>query len=733
MLITRIDDTTINGANDPIRLQFKGNRAAPKPLTMGTSLRQRSGNTPVREAASFGAIEQEVSITKNQRHSMSMADFNLLVYELFAPGPQVRTIEGTKEPESDLDGITLTNQVVITSFGEIRFSEWKATLLFLDPYWSEKMMPAVATTSPIEVGGSAFTKPLIALSAGDTVTRQHVTFTDRTGHGVQSLMVSVEPVETHSEENYLIVCRGVPQAFALVDGRLFFRVSIKATEPTHVDIWMGASINGGTRAGSLETFGMALDAAIAGWEYQVDITEATTSGLAPSLAWVPAVTGDHSDRRRYSFGVNNGRIELVEQGFGSDRASYANDADGYTLVTGVEADRITGLSFTVTAGYQKSEQEAAQDNNGNPVMRVAIRNLGGRVGQYNTEFTIGLTTIPQWRSYTNRRSEPIVSEPLTGGDAEYIGEQVTTTTVWANPAGVDSLQEVLHLLELPYTQQEPGVFDITFPNAPPEVSPISMRVSPRDTTTTVSGPSRYQFPSGDGMAEVVRSISSTYHNFTQPDALIFESYWINPATGNRIGEDPETAGLLPHAVQGQIRVSVVYWLRDRPDPITAWTDVVTGSFPSGTTVNYSNLTVETPGAVQIAIRLEPVAESERFADWGTLAVTGAPTIELDTDKTPQIISSAGINALHVNGWIQNDRTGERITLQDVLVDDPGLYLDMATGAFEPIGGVGPRQGSIYVSSGAELLRLLPGANVWSVGGDIEAGDVEWHYVNRWAV
>lgn len=724
MLITRIDDTTINGANDPIRLQFKGNRAAPKPLTMGTSLRQRSGNTPVREAASFGAIEQEVSITKNQRHSMSMADFNLLVYELFAPGPQVRTIEGTKEPESDLDGITLTNQVVITSFGEVTFSEWKATLLFLDPYWSEKMTPAVATTSPIEVGGSAFTKPLIALSAGDTVTRQHVTFTDRTGHGVQSLMVSVEPVETHSEENYLIVCRGVPQAFALVDGRLFFRVSIKATEPTHVDIWMGASINGGTRAGSLETFGMALDAAIAGWEYQVDITEATTSGLAPSLAWVPAVTGDHSDRRRYSFGVNNGRIELVEQGFGSDRASYANDADGYTLVTGVEADRITGLSFTVTAGYQKSEQEAAQDNNGNPVMRVAMRNLGGGVGQTGFEFGIGITTIPQYRSYSQRSSSPAFN-----GSGDYLGERTYQSTVWVNPAGVGSLPAVLRRLGLPYQQQEPGVYDITFPNAPPEVQPITMRATPLDTSWSLSSPIEQDFGNGP----IQRTISSSGQSFTQPPVIIFESFWINPATGNRIGEDPETAGLLPHAVQGQIRVSVVYWLRDRPDPITAWSDVVTGSFPNGTTVNYSNLTVETPGAVQIAIRLEPVAESERFADWGTLEVTGVPTIELDTDKTPQIISSAGINALHVNGWIQNDRTGERITLQDVLVDDPGLYLDMATGAFEPIGGVGPRQGSIYVSSGAELLRLLPGANAWSVGGDIEAVDVEWHYVNRWVV
>ncbi len=725
MLITKVDNETINGASDPVKLQYRGNRAAPKPLTMGTSLRQRSGNTPVREAATYGAVEQEVSITKNPKHAMSMAEFNLLVYEMFAPRSEPVELEGTKEPDTDLEGIILTNRAVITSFGEVSFSEWKATLLFLDPYWSEKATPTVATASPIAVGGSAFTRPLIELTAGETCTRQHLTFTDRTGHGVQSLMVSVTPVEAHDEEHYLIVCRGVPQAFALVGGRLYFRVSIKSTAPTHVDIWMGDSINGGSRAGSLETFGMTLSDAIAGWEYEVDITEATTSGLAPSLAWVPAVTGDHSDRRRYSFGVDDDRIMLVEQGYGSERASYANDADGYTLVTGVEADRITGLSFSVTAGYQKSVQEAAHDVNGNPVMRVAMRNLGGGVGEWSQEFGIGITTMPQWRSYTWRRSEMKFGH-LTG---DYLGETVTTGTAWVNPAGSSSLPDVLTRLGLPFTQHEPGIFDVTFPNAPPEASPITMRVSPRDFTTTSSSPGEY--PHGSDV--IVRTSSGSSHTFTQPPVIIFESYWINPETGNRIGEDPETAGLLPHAVQGQIRVSVVYWLRDRPDPITAWSDVVTGGFPDGTTVAYSNLTVETPGAVQIAIRLEPVADSDRFADWGTLEVTGAPTIELDTDNTPEIISSAGLDALHVNGWIQNNRTTERLTFEDVIVDAPGLNLDMATGAFDPIGGIGPRYGRIFISSGSELLRLLPGNNAWSVGGDIEPEDVEWSYVNRWAV
>src|SRR5690606_26497524 len=141
--------------------------------------------------------------------------------------------------------------------------------------------------------------PTLTFTGGDAVTRQRVTYTDRTGHGVSAYMVSVAPEEDElSEENYVIYANGLQIPFVFDSGRLYFRIDCPPPpERTFVDVYQGASIANTVTAGRLDPAGTTLNAALGSGTVEADTAAAISNPLAPSLAWHPGVTYPHEQRR----------------------------------------------------------------------------------------------------------------------------------------------------------------------------------------------------------------------------------------------------------------------------------------------------------------------------------------------------------------------------------------------------------------------------------------------------
>lgn len=732
MQITSIDSSAVNTDTSDIVLTFKERTRAPaQPLRLSTSLRSRAGLPPAREGATFDALRQDFLVAKRRGSSLSKAEFNRLVYSLFAPSNRERVLSGIHDDYP----VALTNRAVITSFGEVDFAEWQGTFEFADPIWREVELQE-SGANPLEVGGTYATWPVIDLPTGDECTRQHLTVWDRTGHGVGSLLIAVTPAEDWPEDNYMIHFEGTPQFFAKVDGRLQFRIGVQAdTLPSFIDIHMGEHIDGSQYAGRLERFGITVDADIPNWRYSVSTETVRDNGLAPALAWQAAVTGDPPPRRRYSFGMVDEWIHLRDDNVAEDEQGLGNDVDGLTILTGVEADRITDLSLEVRTGHQPAQSGSSGSGLRRRVMRCTLK-IDANLGEHYAQWSLGPVTFP--RTYSEQRTSRSVSQDgPTLQDSSQQPYRVTTntSTAWYRIYSVAQFVAAVrrYFPSINITQGAEGVFFLDFGEVDHDIQLMGMSVHPvvRNSTTQV------QRDVSDTLTGVRRSAAASWSSSSMRGGdvpgIFWESVWVDPTTLRPFEEDPATANLLPYAIHGQARISVVYWRRDSPHPIPAWSQVVTsGNGPR--TTHFNNLSIETPGAVQIAVRLEPVAARHAYANWGQFRVTSIPTIHLNEDRVPDLEISEAIDSRMLHGSLVNLTTLQALRLEHVLVDAPGLRINTGTGAITPISGIGEPHGKIASSAGSTMLYLDHATdNEWSVTGNLDAEDITWSWNRRVAL
>lgn len=716
MEITHIDSYPVNdseGAIVEVLMRRIGNA---QPLTLATRTRERVDMTPAYESGNYQVTEQVFDVHPLAASELTEEAFSELVYGVFLPSSTVRVLTAT------INGDTYTTRARVTSFGWSNFFAWQGTFQFVDPFWYATTPTVVSDfTEPIEVSGNVPALPTLEVTGGDVVTRQRVTYTDRTGHGVSAYLVSVAPdVDDLDEANYVIYANGLQIPFTFDTGRLYFRIDCPPPpDHTFVDIYQGASINNTVTAGRMDAAGTTLNAALSSGTVEADTDAAISNPLAPSLAWHPSITYRHQQRRNYVYGLDGTDIVLVDSDVDSDAPSLSDDVDSYVIVTGSEAERIRNLSLSVTAGYQPSFNEAAGANG--DVRRMRIR-MGGfdSFGADGPELAyvqwiFGELTYPpvgyierldstyQGIGLLDSQRGPFMfpeelpkPQDFASYTAEYLGVEVT-----GGGAGV-------YYIDFP-TSAYGGIDDIPL---------IQMRTAiagTADATATVedASPSGY-FLDVDPPAEPL----DPFH--------LFQSDWVDPVTNEPIEDNPDTAGLLPDPLKGQTRAVVKYRTRDSEHWITAWSRTVTGTSPDGRTIAYSNQSIDTPGAVEIAIGLEPVASRAGFVDWGSLEITSVPIIDLVAANMPNGVVSSPITAQRISRTIRNLTTGARIQLTDYL-SDAGVEIDTALLTIQGVGGVGPTYGQLANNRGAAMFQLVPGEN------DIEADDVEISYTERLAI
>lgn len=710
MQFTHIDSQTLNNSEGIVFRSGGGNRGA---FQINTSTRNRAGLPPAVDGYVQTTRTATYRIWAAADYSGSRNQFDELVKRVFYPALGLRTFTATR------GGVTYTTQGYVRTLRDMSNATgviWEVDLELPTGLWEASTPVVVSTfTDPVEVDGNVPALPLISVSGGDSVTRQRVTITDRTGHGVSAYMVTVAPaVDDLEEANYVIYANGLQVPFSLEGGRLYFRVDCPPPpERTYVDIYQGAAINNTTTAGRLDPAGLTLAASLASGTVEADTGAAISNPLAPSLAWHPSITYRHESRRPYVYGLDGSEIVMIESDVARDVVGLADDVDSYVIVTGVEAERIRNLNLTIQAGYQPSQQEASggPSGEGKAVMRVIIKEfvqLGSWVTPsgttnwsliqaeppstpYHASWTLGLTTFPILET-----SSRTFSVTLPSGGAYEI-----TYPTWSNNASIhDFAAVVVRHLNIPVTTGDPGVYYLWFDQPPPEMPLMSMNLqgfSGVATQTTESGG------------------STSYPLTGRVPVVVFESMWVDPVTLEPLDSNPETSDLLPDPIRGMARAVVKYRTRDSEHWITAWSREVVGSGPSGTLVSLSGLNIATPGAVEIAIGLEPVAARASNADWGRLAITSVPTIDLVSNRTPSTVISSAISAQQLNETIRNLTTGARVQLLNYLCDG-GLEIDTANLQIRGAGGVGPVYGDLRVNRGASMLELRPGPN------NIEATD-----------
>ncbi len=673
MQFTHIDSQMLNGAEGIVFRHGGGSRGA---LQINTSTRNRAGLSPAVDSYTQTSRTTVYRCWAAAEYAGTPDQFNELVMRTFYPPLGKRTLRGTR-------GSTVyTTEIYVRSIQDVRGAEgvvYEISVEMPTGIW-EAQAPVVVDsfTDPVTVTGNVPALPVINVTGGDVVIRQRITYTDRTGNGVSAYMVSVMPAEDGLEDHqYVIYANGLQIPFRLDSGRLYFRVDCPPPpDRTFVDIYQGAAINNQVTAGRMNPAGLTLNSVLSAGTVEADTDAAISNPLAPSLAWHPSITHRHESRRPYVYGLDGHDIVLVESDVARDRPGLADDVDSYVIVTGSEAERIRNLNLTIEAGYQPSIQEAATaatgPNAGRRVQRIIIKQWEMTGEMYGPGFP--------WEV------EQMYSLDIVFGAETYRLRRVVTSGSHTSYFPLPS-SWVVHFIQNIFTNASistgpPGWFYIWFDEEAVEIPLVEAKLE------AFTG-------EGDDLNEAPPWVS--------------ESTWVDPVTLEPLDSNPETSDLLPDPIRGQARAVVKYRTRDSEHWITAWSREVTGSGPSGTSVSLSGLNIATPGAVQIAIGLEPVSRQFSNADWGRLRITSTPTVDLVSNRMPSAVISAPIEAMQINETIRNLTTGARLQLRDYLADN-GLEVDVANLQIRGAGGIGPTVGQLLTNQGARMFDLLPGPN-----------------------
>lgn len=735
--IVRIDDYDLNTSGGvQIWQNIEGQSDG---ITLNTNLRQRNRSHPALEGVSYNPRNQSFLVRQHDDGSLSQDDFNLLVQSLFLPDGRDRTIVVEVHPETTVGedvvpAIEAYNVAMITSFRRNSANEWSGTFQFRDPIWNYMELSSVEGDEVI-VDGDLASRPKLKIVAGVPVTRTRYTVADNTGHSIRAYPIRIVPSETLSEENYRVFVNNLEVPFRYTGGALYLRVAAGVRpKNTYVDVYSGSSINNTVYAGKMNPAGMTLNSGIATGSIEVSTDDSSGNPLAPSLAWHPSISVRHPSRRDYSYGIEDGTIKIISNDIAEDLNSLENDVDSFVMSTGSEINSISGLGVQVHAGYQRGRNDNQASGSDRQTMRIGLRVL--RPGSaHHAEVTLGVGPI--WRALSR----------VVNGDDGFMVTESTLWTAWTSVGGIGSLLSSIAASSggaMTVSGTLPGVMYLDFNFAFPSVSPIGLSFSPRDAITKRysknepadtdawggSPPPPPARAMGTREATTRGVVSSEVYDYGLSPVAIFEAEMVDPVTREPFDSDPDTSNLAEDPIRGRARVVVKYRRRGDPRWITAWSRTVTGVSGSGITTTYSGVSVNTPGAVEVAIGLEPVGVRQTVRDWGELEVTAAPTIHMDTSRMPDIIPATPVDALMLNGSITNTRNGRWISFHDFLCDDNGVEVN--TGAdnqvIRGIGGVGVVNGEIR-GNGRDIPFLIePGTNDYAVSGDLETADLietEW--------
>lgn len=712
--IVQIDDTPLNTAGGiQIWQNIEGQSDG---VSVSTSLRTRARDHAALESVSYNPRNQSFLLRQDDAGVMSFDDFNYMVQALFLPSHRERTI--TVQVDT---GVQAYNTALVTSFRRNSVNEWEGVFQFRDPIWKYSVESS-ETLLTVTTDGDLPVRPKVKIIAGQAITRQRFMVSDNTGHSIRAYPIRFVPSAVLAENNYRVFANNVEIPFNLVGGALFFRVSAPVRpKNTRVDVYHGASINNTIYAGQMNAAGMTLDSGVATGTVTVTTEDASANPLAPNLAWHPSISVRHPTRRDYSFGIEDGQIKLISNDTAEDLNALENDADSFVIVSSTEIDSISNLNLVVSAGYQPGTGGDANESSSNrQMMRVMMKTLRGG-SKHHATWTLGVGPLTRTYNFTH-----------TSESSSYVYER----TVWSTFAEIGQFDAQLRSLSGVTVTGGNGTWYLDFPFKDPKVPLMTMSLQPRDILKTktkkdVDPPEGNSWPDlpparpsrGIGTREASYRGTREYeiHDVGKVPVVIFQADWVDPETKRPFKDDEDNSNLTEDPIRGRTRVVIKYRRRGDPRWITAWSRTVTGTAPSGRTTSFSGISADTPGAVEIAIGLEPVGARQTLVDWGTLEVASVPTLSMDVAKMPSITTTTPVNALHLNGTLHNTRNDKWVRFTDFLSDDNGVEIDIAADhpVIQGVDGVGVVNGVIE-ANGREIPFILePGINTYSVSDDLE--------------
>lgn len=738
MHIIGIDSYTLNGAEGIVCRYGGGTRGS---FVINTEVRERAGLGPAVDSYTQGVRSQTLQLWRARGSAMDEYEFDELVNGIFWPALGARTLYAER------DGVQYSTEAYVTALQDVEGAQgviWEIEIDLPSGLWHASAVTVVSDVAlPVAVAGNVPALPTLTFTGGDTITRQRVTFTDRTGHGVSAYLVSVTPAVTPlAADSYVIFANGLQVPFMLNADKLYFRIDCPpAPDHTFVDIYQGAVLVNTVTANRLDSAGTSLDASVQYGAISSDPAAAISNPLAPSLAWHPGVTYPHEDRRPYVYGLDGSELVLIDSDVVDEHAALPDDVDSYVIVTGSEAERIRNLSLSVTAGYQKSIDEENTQGTGTRRMRVRIAKYEG-IGAINDE-----EYYVRWQfgntMYPNPKATRVANDGSPYGSGSPVawasGDTVWTRWRWTE---VGHVEDFAHWTEsatqATVTNGSEGVFYVDFPEESfngIDIPLISMSMFGRPRSVPVSAlPDIFgvePFPDSGviGQEDVLyegREVPTDEGYGVPMPAHLFQADWVSPVTNEPMEDNDNAIGILPDPLRGQAKAVVKYKTRDTEHWITAWSQTVSGVYPSGTSVSLTGLSIATPNAVEIAIGLEPVAKRAGVVDWARLEVTSVPIIDLQQDKMPASVKSAAIPAKYLNATARNLRTGAVFSLVDYFADG-GVVVDTETLEIYGYDGIGPVYGVPQTNKGAALFHLMPGDN------DVEGDNLEIQFRERLAV
>lgn len=735
IFVTQIDSQSLN-STEGIVLHIERNTSAGDYVAT-TTKRNRNKLTPVVTNEVFESRVRTIHISPNPAiidtgDPNEIEDFNSTLHNIFMPWQGRRTLYGI-----DHNGETYTAPIYVKRFGRRGPHEWAAEFEFITGVWKSETLNT-ETTSPITVSGNVFAQPILTIEGATAISRNRVTITDRTGHGVMGLIIGFAHASPASDT--IVYMNGVSIPFAVSDGRIYFRIAAPPSGSTFIDVFYGSAINNTTTANELDTAGITLNAAlVSSAAYTTDPSNPFSKALSSALTWVPGIVTRHPRNRAYTFGFDEeNRIRLVDRSATGEQVNLPDDADAYILTSPVEIQSISGLSFDVTSQYISGRNDDAGEDV-ERVMRVTISTIDGSKmvdapklpsnshvrdvisGSPSTfpaarneylfyaQFTFGDITFPYTWSF-DTRDQPWNSLMLW---SEYLGAYYEGSgvlgggagTVWRNdylPWEIDVLAQ--QFIGCTVTTGEEGVWYLHFPAGSfrdvEDLPLLSMSLHPKG--------GEWDFPNNDEGQDDIRIYIEG--DTSLDNVLLFESVWVDPDTLEPLDRADPDAPANDESLSGTATAFVAKRTRDSED----WTIVWSETF-SATDEDFSDTLTPTGltglNAVQVAVGLRPASTHPRTIDAGTLSITTNPIITLNTAKTPTIAQNAGLDAQFINGVFTNETTNQWIRFENVVGGADGLVIDMEN--LTIAANTGPFYGKITNNDGTRIINLEVGNNVWS--------------------
>ena len=679
-------------------------------IAVNPRLRERSMNPSQLDNVTYSPRNQPFTVRQGEQGTLSNDDFNAYVQSVFLPDGIEREIVVELEPE-----VEAVNHVLVTSFRRDSATQWSGTFQYRDPIWLHTE-PSQTDDLEVTLEGNIPVRPRLKIIAGKDIRRQRFIVTDTTGHSIRAYPIRIVPENNNLDpQNYRVFVDHVEVPFHKNTSGLFCWVSA-GVPPSRalIDIYMGTEIDNTRFAQRMNRAGITLDGGISTGTIVSEPRGSSQHPLASSLAWHPGISVRHPSRRNYQFGLRGDRLEIIADDVIQRQHLLENDADSFVLVSPTEIDRISGLNLVVTAGYQRGSRENDEGGGNSDVklFRYRLTRLLNGAGRVTWSFGIG--SLAQTSSYSSSSSlswpDGASSSSSSSGttySSRSLYEALTSAYAYSRGIRVWSSGGWTYV-------RYPTTADISLPTA--SVTRLSSSYSSSSTGPTPPPPP----PGFRGLAQHSSS-SSKSGPTSAPLVAVLEAEWLDPSTGKPFGSTPETSGLPEEAVIGWCQAVVKYRRREDPNWRVAWSRTINGGSGSSVTVSLAGISADTPGAVEIAVGIEPLGSWRGRADWGTVELTGTPpVIHLNPDRMPSVNDMGAVDALQIDGTLRNTRNDLWLRFLSFLSDANGIEIDID--ARHPhvrgIDGIGVTNGELQTNGRHVPFLLEPGVNIYDVTGDL---------------